>query len=174
MLDIEQAIREVGTVYQALTGRPIQSGRSEGPAEIDGATRAQLEDRYRQFKTMIDSPLAAAGPAAQTPSWTPPIVVIEREAEVRYEIDLPAVGREQISVTVMGGFLVVRGERGGRRRQEAALRYSERAAGPFQRVIALPPQARRDGIQASLHDGVLSVTVPTDGPGGAAIAVEIR
>jgi len=173
MLDIEQAIREVGTVYQALTGRPIQAGRAEAPPEMDGSARAHVEDRYRQFKTIIDSPIGGAGVASFTPTWAPPIVVSEHEAEVRYEIDLPAVRREQVAVSVMGGFLVVRGERGGAAK-EAALRYSERAAGPFQRVIALPPQARRDGIQATLHDGVLSVMVPTDGPGGAAVSVEIR
>ncbi len=182
MLDIEQAIREVGTVYQALTGRPIQTGRAEAPPEMDGSARAQVEDRYRQFKTIIESPLggsvgAGAGVASAGPSWAPPIVVIEHEGEVRYEIDLPAVRRDQVGVSVMGGFLVVRGERGergGAPASGAAVRYTERAAGPFQRVIALPAQARRDGIQAALHDGVLAVTVPTDGPGGEAVAVEIR
>jgi HSP20 family protein len=171
MLDIEQAIREVGTVYQALTGRPIQAGRSEAPPpEMDGAARAHVEDRYRQFKTILDSPAARAA-APQSPAWTPPLLVSEEEGHLRYEIDLPAVPRDQVGVSVMGGFLVVHGQRGG---PPGSVRYSERPAGAFQRVIALPESARRDGIQASLHDGVLSVTVPTDGPGGAAIAVEIR
>ena len=174
MLDIEQAIREVGTVYQAITGRPIQAGRAEAPPDLDGSARAQVEDRYRQFKTILDSPLGGAGASTFTPSWAPPIAVIERDAEVRYEIDLPAVRREQVSVSVMGGFLVVRGERDGAPAKEAGLRYTERAVGPFQWVIALPGHARRDGIQAALHDGVLSVTVPTDGSGGAAVGVEIR
>ena len=174
MLDIEQAIREVGTVYQALTGRPIQAGRSDLPPEVDASARAHIEDRYRHFKTMIDSPLAGAGAAPFTPSWAPCIVVTEHEGEVRYEIDLPAVSRELVSVSVLGGFLVVRGQRVGAPAPGVAVRYSERPDGAFQRVIALPPQARRDGIQAMLRDGVLAVTVPTDGPGGAAVAVEIR
>lgn len=172
MLDIEQAIREVGTVYQALTGRPIEAGRSDLPPEID--PRAHIEGRYRQFKTIIDSPLAGATAAPFVPAWTPPLAVIEHETDVRYEIDLPAVGREQISISVLGGFLVVRGLRGGVPDPGAAVRYSERQAGPFQRVIALPARARRDGIQATLREGVLAVTVPTDGPGGATVAIEIR
>jgi HSP20 family molecular chaperone IbpA len=40
--------------------------------------------------------------------------------------------------------------------------------------VALPERARKDGIQASLRDGVLAVTVPTDGPGGAALDIEVR
>jgi HSP20 family protein len=180
MLDIEQAIREVGTVYQALTGRPIETGRSDTAPEIDASARAHIEDRYRQFKTMVGSPFAEAAPAA--PAWVPPMTVIEQDLEVRYEIDLPSVSRDQVGVSVLGGFLVVRGMRQPPVPEAnavpngagAAVRYTERPSGAFQRVIALPPRARRDGITASLREGVLAVTVPTDGPGGAAVAVEIR
>jgi HSP20 family protein len=179
MLDIEQAIREVGTVYQALTGRAIEAGRSDLPPEIDA--RSHIEDRYRQFKSMIESPAvgpSGAGPSASAPfapAWAPPLEVVEHEAEVRYQIELPAVSRDQIGVSVVGAFLVVRGRRDGVPNPGAAVRYSERPTGPFQRVIALPAGARRDGIQASLRDGVLAVTVPTDGSGGgAAVAIEIR
>jgi HSP20 family protein len=172
MLDIEQAIREVGTVYQALTGRPIEVGRSDMPSDIDGSARAQIEDRYRQFKSIMDSPMASATVAPFAAAWTPPLAVFEDELEVRYEIDLPAVTRGEVSVSVLGNFLVVRGVRGGP--SQTTQRYSERPLGPFQRVIALPARARRDGIAASVQEGVLHVTVPTDGPSGAAVNIEIR
>jgi HSP20 family protein len=168
MLDIEQAIREVGTVYQALTGRPIEAGRSEPPPEQN--PREHVEDRYRQFKSL----LAAPGAAPFTPAWAPSLEVIEREAEVRYDIDLPAVDRDQVGVSVAGAFLVVRGRRGGGLMPGAAVRYSDRPVGPFLRIVALPERARKDGIQASLRDGVLAVTVPTDGPSGAALDIEVR
>ncbi len=171
MLDIEQAIREVGTVYQALTGRTIESGRSDLPPEID--PRSHIEGRYRQFKTIVESP-AAAQAAPFAPAWAPPLEVIEREGEVRYELEVGAVSREQIGVSVVGAFLVVRGQRGGAADPAAAVRYSERPVGPFQRVVALPEGARRDGIAASLRDGVLVVSVPTDGPsGGEALVIEV-
>jgi HSP20 family protein len=173
MLDIEQAIREVGTVYQALTGRTIESGRSDLPPEID--PRSHIEGRYRQFKTMVESPAAAVSAAPFSPAWAPSLEVIEREGEVRYELEIGPVSREQIGVSVVGAFLVVRGQRGGVPTPGAAVRYSERPAGPFQRVVTLPEGARRDGIVASLRDGVLAVTVPTDGPaGGAALAIEVH
>ena len=192
MLDIEQAIREVGTVYQALTGRPIEAGRSELPHEHD--PRELVEGRYRQFRSILESPAAAAAagtngthsvpgapavPAAghgapSPPAWSPPLSVIEHEGEVCYEIELSGVSREQVGVSVLGPFLVVRGCRGGAAPAKGALRWSERPAGTFQRVITLPAQARRDGIHASLSEGVLVVTVPTDGPGGPALDIEIR
>ncbi len=168
MLDIEQAIREVGTIYQALTGRPIEAGRSDLPEQVDA--RAHIEDRYRQLRNMMESPAAGA---PFTPAWAPPLEVTEHQAEVRFEIDLPAVPRDAVEISVLGDCLVVRGRRGAPA-PGAAVRYSERAPGAFQRVVPLPPRARHEGIQAALRDGVLTVTVPTDGPGGAARAVEIR
>ena len=47
-------------------------------------------------------------------------------------------------------------------------RHTERAHGAFEKRIALPPGARRDAVDASLHDGVLVITIPVDelnGPG---------
>src|SRR6185437_8585366 len=131
------------------------------PSEVDA--RSHIEGRYRQFKTMMETPSAGAVAAPFAPAWTPPLEVIEREGEVRYELEVGAVGRDRISVAILGGFLFVRGQRGGAPGSGAAIRYSERPSGPFQRAIALPPTARRDGIEATLRDGVLAVMVPTDG-----------
>ncbi len=172
MLDIEQAIREVGAVYQTLTGRPIEAGRSDLPSEVDA--RSHIEGRYRQFKTMMETPSVGAAPAPFAPAWAPPLEVIEREAEVRFELEVGPVSRDQIAVSCVGGFLVVRGKRGGAPGPGATIRYSERPSGSFQRVLPLPATARRDGIAASLREGVLAVTVPTDGPSGAAMTIEVH
>jgi len=171
MLDVEQAIREVGQVYQALTGRAIEAGRAELPPEIE--PRTYIEGRYRQFKSVLEAPQQkAAPPAGFEPMWTPPLEVVEGEREVRYAMDPPGVPRDQVSISVVGDWLMVRGRRGAAPSPD--VRYSERAGGPFQRVIALPVRARRDGIHAVMRDGVLTAVVPTDGPGGAAQAIEIK
>lgn len=173
MLDIEQAIREVGSVYQALTGRLIEAGRGpELPPETD--PRLLIEGRYQQLKSLLESPAKGAAPAPFTPVWAPPLTIVELEMELRYEVELPAVARDQVSVSVVGDFLVVRGQRGGVPAPGQTVRYSERPTGPFQRVIALPPRSRRDGISATLRDGVLSLSVPTDGPGGAPQPIEVK
>lgn len=165
MLDVEQAIHEVGTVYQALTGQRIEIGRSELPSDIDA--RAYLENRYRQFKSILESPQKAGAPALD-PTWSPALSVVELPQEIRFEIDLPGVARDQVSVATLGDWLLVRGRRGGEPTPGAAVRYTERGNGSFQRVLAIPPRARRDGVKASLAAGVLTIVVPTDGPGGGA------
>jgi HSP20 family protein len=68
---------------------------------------------------------------------------------------------EHIDVRVAGDWLVVRGER-----QSGAIdgtaRHRERVYGAFEKRIALPSNARRDAIDATLHDGVLVVTIPAE------------
>jgi HSP20 family protein len=173
MLDVEQAIREVGAVYQALTGRPIEVGKTPLPPEIDA--RAAIEDRYRQLKSLLESPFAGAAMPFGG-AWTPAMEVVERELEVRCELDLPAVARGDVTIGVMGDALVVRGRRGGvnGNGNGGAVRWSEHAKGPFQRVIPLPPRARRDGITAALKDGVLTIVIPTDGPSGSPQTIDVR
>jgi HSP20 family molecular chaperone IbpA len=171
MLDVEQAIREVGSVYQALTGRDIEAGRSELPAEVE--PRAYIEGRYRQLKGMLESP-QQMGVAPNAQPYTPPLEVVEHGAEVRFEMDLPAVSRDQVSVSLVGDWIVVRGRRGSVQAPGAAVRYSERSQGAFQRTIALPPRARRDAVCSALRDGVLTVTVPLEGPTPPAQSVTVK
>jgi HSP20 family protein len=89
--------------------------------------------------------------------------VFELEREVRCEIDLPGVPRDRVNVSVAGEYLVIRGDRPNHRSQGGAERHVERRAGPFHKLVALPPRARRDGIEASCRDGVLTVVIPTEG-----------
>ena len=169
MLDVEQAIREVGQVYQALTGRSIEVSRAELPSEIE--PRAHIENRYRQFKAILAAPTMGAA-AHFEPAWRPALEVVEAEREVRYHLDLPNVARDQVQVAVVGEWIVVRGRRGPA--AGAEVRYSERPSGVFQRAMALPPRARREGVHAAMRDGVLVIGVPTDGPAFAAQTIDVK
>lgn len=168
MLNVEQAIREVSAVYQALTGRMIERSASELPAEVDALLH--VESRYQQFKAMLDGYGAGHAPLAP---WSPPIEISETDREVRCELDLPAVSRAQVSVAIMGDYLVVRGERVATM-TSSGTRRSERQSGPFEKVIGLPPKARRSAIEAILRDGVLVITVPTDGPGNGTTTIDVK
>ena len=71
--------------------------------------------------------------------WEPPADVYETEHELWIEIALPGVATQDLEVTVEGGVLVVRGERGlpavpG----PAVIRRMELPHGRFERRIRLP------------------------------------
>ncbi|TKD01690.1 Hsp20/alpha crystallin family protein [Polyangium fumosum] len=174
MLNVEQAIAEVASVYQSLTGRAIKPGRYELPPEVDPASHA--ESHYRQFKALLEQKARVAvdprGKGGETP-LPPPVDVVELEREVRVMVDVPGCPREQLAVSVTGDALTIRGERGASRSLAGMMRLEERRKGPILRTIALPPRARREGIEATLRDGVLTIAIPTDGQGNDATEVPI-
>jgi HSP20 family protein len=184
MLNVEQAIAEVASVYQSLTGRPIKPGRYEPPPEVDPA--GQAETNYRQFKSLLEQ-AARAGAESQSqshsrergpamPHVVPAVDVVELEREVRVCVDMPGVVREHVSVCISGDALTIRAERTAARAQAGMMRLEERRKGQMLRTIALPPRARREGIEAALRDGVLTISIPTDGSGAetSEIPVDVK
>lgn len=180
MQNVEQAIAEVASVYQSLTGKPIKPGRYEMPPEVDPVAHAEAS--YRQFKTMLEQKArAVAEPAftkgGQTQPLAPAVDVHENEREVRMYVDLPGVDRDHASVTVSGDAITIRAERTpAPRGQSTITRLDERRKGAMLRIIAMPPRARRDGIEATLRDGVLCIAIPTDGSSSETteIAIEVK
>jgi len=176
MLNVEQAIAEVASVYQSLTGRAIKPGRYELPPEVDPAVHA--ETHYRQFKALLEQKARASmEPRGKAePAMAPCADVVECEREVRVMIDIPGVAREQLAVSVIGDALTIRGERGALRSPAGVMRLEERRKGPILRTIAMPPRSRRDGIEATLRDGVLTIVIPTDGTGSetAEIPIDVK
>jgi HSP20 family protein len=174
MLNVEQVIREVSGVYEALTGKPIGQARTDLPPEVDPS--GHVETRYREFKTLVSAMGRTSQPQAQptaAPSFAPAMDVIELEREVRCELDLPGVTRDRVSVSVVGEYVVIRGERADARAHGGVVRVSERRTGAFQKVLALPPKARRDGIEASCREGVLTVVIPTDATVGTTREIHV-
>lgn len=79
-----------------------------------------------------------------------------------YELTLEAPGMEKddLSIDVDGDRLIIRGEK--REASEDSDRHFyrvERRYGSFQRVLALPDDADRDSLKASLKDGVLTINL---------------
>lgn len=166
MLNVEQAFAEVASVYQALTGEPFKPGRYEVPPEVNPVEQA--EANYRQFKRLMEQRTQGGGDVRKQATVTitsvaPPIDVVEFEREVRICVDMPGIMREHVNVSVVGETLTIRAERGQNRQVGGHCRLDERTKGSLLRSIALPPRARREGIEAHLRDGVLTISIPTDG-----------
>jgi HSP20 family protein len=166
MLNVDQAFAEVASVYQALTGEPFKPGRYELPPEVNPLEHA--EANYRQFKRLMEQRNQTGGDTrkgapAMAMATPPPIDVMETEREVRVCVDLPGVTREQVHVSIQGEVLTIRAERMANRTGVGVCRLEERVKGTMLRSITLPPRARREGIEALLREGVLTITIPTDG-----------
>jgi HSP20 family protein len=110
-------------------------------------------------------------------AWSPSTDVFEAEGQLVVKTELPGVNREDISVTVEGGDLVIKGERKSEEEVEEESYYRmERFTGSFYRRLPLPEGIDEDQINAEYKDGVLEVRVPkpsgdTDVPDSRRITV---
>jgi HSP20 family protein len=79
-------------------------------------------------------------PAAQTPTWEPPVDLLETRDAVLVTVALPGVAPERVEVHLNGGQLMVSGVRPlPRPAQAMRIHRLELPYGRFERRIPLPP-----------------------------------
>jgi len=76
------------------------------------------------------------------------------------EAELPGVSQGDLDISAVGNELTLRGRRNPPDRENLAYHRQERAFGEFTRVLALPADVDPDKIEATLKDGVLTLTLP--------------
>lgn len=98
----------------------------------------------------------------ETPElWAPRIDIFEKDGALMVKAELPGVKKEDVSVTLDDGDLIIRGERKAESEVKEENYYRmERSYGEFYRRLPLPFDAPAEGIKASFTDGVLEVSVP--------------
>ena len=116
----------------------------------------------RQFASDIDrlfgsvltgSPLFTPGPAR---AGFPALNAWEDEKALYVEAEVPGVALDQLEITVQGDELTLKGQRPA---AQNAVRQ-ERWHGSFERTITLPVPIESESVDASLVNGVLTVTLP--------------
>lgn len=121
-----------------------------------------VDDVFDRFlaETLRRWPRPAAEGRA-TLDWAPAADVSETEAEYRIKADLPEVRKEDVSITVQDGVLVLSGERRQEQREESEkVHRVERMYGSFARRFALPEDADEQAIRAESRDGVILIHIP--------------
>ena len=140
----------------------VQSHRDISPAR---STRRfepfqEFEELQDQMGQLIESVLkqpVRGGNGGST--WSPLVDIEETEDAWIVEAELPGVDRKDITVELRDSELEVSGEIKERERK-GVLRRQTRRVGRYDYRVALPGQADAEQIEATLHDGVLSVRVP--------------
>ncbi len=87
---------------------------------------------------------------------------VKEDADAIYlKADLPGIQEENISISLEGNKLKISGERTAEEKKACETYYLyERRAGSFHRTFRLPSHANGEAVEASLKDGVLSLTIP--------------
>ena len=111
----------------------------------------------RLFESMVSGPMT---PARWQRLTFPAVNVWEDEGNLYAEAELPGLTLKEIEVSVTGDTLSVNGERRFELPEGATPLRRERGLGQFERTIVLPCDIDAEKVEATLRDGILSITLP--------------
>lgn len=114
------------------------------------------DEMLRQLEGRKD----ADGGKTTAATWAPPVDVVDDGEKLVFEVDLPGVPKESVSLKVEKRILTIEGERKLEVAPKHELVRMERARGPFSRSFRLPDSADADAITAELVSGVLRIALP--------------
>lgn len=111
-----------------------------------------FEDSYVRPSRALAGPGEAAGPGLD---------VYQTPNEIVVKAGLPGVKPEDVNIDITGDTLTIKGENKAEQeiKKEDYL-YRERRYGAFSRSVILPGGLRSDKAEATMEDGVLTLTIP--------------
>ena len=92
----------------------------------------------------------------QPPVWLPPADIEETDDSYVLDVDLPGVNRDDVNIELRDNEVRITGELKEKERT-GVLRRQTRRVGQFEFTVTLPGDIDPDKVEASLHDGVLTV-----------------
>jgi HSP20 family protein len=119
---------------------------------------SDMEELFERMNEYLGSS-AARSPLAGTMAWAPLADLHETDESYVVECEVPGIRREDIDVEMSESELCISGEMKERER-EGVTRHRGRPTGRFEYRVTLPTNVKADDVQASLGEGVLTVTIP--------------
>lgn len=98
--------------------------------------------------------------------------IFEDEENLVIQSAIAGVSSEDLDIFVNADMVTIRGTRKrDARASSATMHYEECFWGAFSRTIVLPAHVKPSQANAELKDGVLTITLPKEGTGGASIPI---
>ena len=111
----------------------------------------------RLFENLTD--LGTEGGGGGT--WIPNADILETEETLILRVELPGVPMDKLSVSVLGGHVVLRGEKVSPEAPAGVnFHVAERSFGPFRRTIHLGVPVNTRQARAVLNNGLLRICFP--------------
>jgi HSP20 family protein len=114
------------------------------------------EQMDRLLEDLIGGTLQQAAPGGL---WVPDVDIEEADDAWIVEADVPGAKKDDLTVDLQEGELVIHGDMKEKERA-GILRRRTRRVGEFEYRVRLPGDVDPEGIEAKLKDGVLTVRVP--------------
>lgn len=121
----------------------------------------ELSSFRRQVDRLFDSFLGREPSLWPKERSIPPIDVIETADEVVIKAELPDMDEKDVSLSLSGESLIIKGERKGEKEEKNKHYHRmERWCGIFERVVSLPVSVDQEKISAHYRKGVLEIHLP--------------
>lgn len=120
----------------------------------------------------LDSFFAPVASTSSTKMLQMPVDIVENEDGYEVRADLPGFTKEEVELEVKGRSLRIAATKSSEGSGEQYLRH-ERSWGRMERIITLPSEVEVETANASLTDGVLTLTVVRKETGPPSTKIEI-
>ena len=116
-----------------------------------------LTSFQREMNRLVDSFFGGEFPWGDG-QWRPRMDVAETESDIVVKAEVPGLDKDDISLSLQGDILTIRGEKKDERKEEkGSYRLLERRYGSFQRTVTLPTGVDPEKIEAKFRNGVLTI-----------------
>jgi HSP20 family protein len=107
------------------------------------------------------SPVPAEATAARTVDWAPIADIGETTTEYVIRVELPAVAKDDVKVTLDQGVITIAGERKSvSNSKDEKMHRVESMVGKFERSFSLPEDVNAATVTCTTKDGILTVHIP--------------
>jgi HSP20 family protein len=118
----------------------------------------ELEQLQEHMDRLMQGAWSPAG-GGNGGAWMPVTDIEETDDAWVIEAELPGVNRKDVNVEMRDSEVIISGDIKEKERK-GVLRRQTRKTGEFEYRVTLPGDSDAEHIEASLHDGVLTVRVP--------------
>ena len=114
----------------------------------------------------------AVEPASNERLFIAPTDIRETNESIILTADMPGVKPGGVDVTLENNVLTVKGTVADEHRSAEAPTYAEYRSGNYKRSFSLSDEIDRDGIEARMNSGVLTLTLPKTMPSQKKIEIK--
>ncbi len=114
----------------------------------------------------------AVEPASNERLFIAPTDIRETNESIILTTDMPGVKPGGVDVTLENNVLTVKGTVADEHRSAEAPTYAEYRSGNYKRSLSLSDEIDRDGIEARMNSGVLTLTLPKTMPSQKKIEIK--
>jgi HSP20 family protein len=132
--------------------------RVQAPVNLFGSLQREIDRLFEDFARG-----SAGMPGQAQINLVPSIDVTETDKQLVITAEMPGLERKDINISLEDDVLTIRGEKKVETKQDDKNKnyhVAERSYGVMVRAIQLPPGIDPAGIQATMSNGVLKVTIP--------------